>query len=283
MSTFVTTSQVETDSTLVAESLNGNKVRLSATVDASSTPEGTVTFKQGSTVLGDPVEVVNGKASTTVLAPAGNHTYTSTFTASDVLAFKPSSSTATVSVKTPSQVTVGLMNPIGAYGSTRLAVVSATVDGESATGNVAVKLDNGASVNVALKNGFGFYTVPGTTALGAHTLTASFAGSSTVSAATASTPLNVSKATTKTSFTLSPAKIKVKKSTKAKVTVTINGASVKPNGLIVIKSGSKVVGSGAVRTVSPPSRSPSRPRRASSTSRRRSPATATTPARRPRW
>lgn len=248
VSTFVTTSQVETDTTLAADSINGNKVRLSATVDASSSPEGTVTFKQGGTTLGSPVEVANGKATTTVLAPVGNQSYTATFTPADVLAFKSSTASASVAVKTPSQVTVGIMNPIGAYGSTRLAVVSATVDGDAATGRVALKLDSGAAVNVTLKNGFGFYTVPGTTALGAHTLSASFAGSSTVSAATASTPLNVTKATTKTSFTLSPAKIKVKKSTKAKVTVSINGAStVKPNGLIVIKSGSKVVGSGTVK------------------------------------
>lgn len=248
VSTFVTTSQVDTETTLAAESLNDSKVKLTATVDASSDVEGTVQFKQAGAALGAPVDVVSGKATKTLtLVPTGTYAYTAEFIPADSLSFNASTGSASATVKTPSQVAVGLLNPTGTYGSTRLAVVSATVDGAAATGNVQVKVDNGAAVNVALKNGFGFYTVPGTTALGSHTVTASLAGTSAYSADTASAALSVSKATTKTSFTLSPAKIKVKKATKAKVSVVINGAAVKANGAVVIKAGSKVVGKGTVR------------------------------------
>lgn len=248
-SNFTTTGQVDTDTTLVAESINGNKVRLTASVDAASDPVGSVQFADGGTLLGQPVDVVAGKAVKTVsLVSVGSHSYTATFTPDAIGAFTSSTDAKSVTVAAPSQVAVGLLNPVGTYGSSRLVVVSASADDAPATGSVSVKVDNGAAVNVTLKDGFGFYTLPGTTPLGAHTVTATLAGTAAYSADSATTPLTVTKATTKTSFTLSPAKVKVKKATKAKVVVAINGASgVKPNGSIVIKSGSKIVGKGTVK------------------------------------
>lgn len=248
VTSFVTSGQVDTETTLAVDSSNDNVVKLTATVDASSDPAGTVTFKEGSTTIGT-VEVEAGKATKKLsLVPTGSYSYTASFEPTDPLAFTASASSAVAStVKTASQVSVGVVNPTSTYGSTRLVAVAATVDGEAAAGAVSVKVDNGTAVSVSLVNGVGFYTVPGTTAVGSHTVSATFAGSGSVSSDVATSPLVVTKATTKTSFTLSPSKVKVKKTTKAKVTVAINGAStVKPSGAIVIKSGSKVVGSGTV-------------------------------------
>lgn len=249
VSTFVTTSQVDTDTSLVAESLNGNKVRLTATVDAASDAEGSVQFTEDGKAIGSPVDVADGHAAKTLsLVGLGDHHYAAAFTPADPLAFTASASeSVTVAVKTPSEVTVGLFNATGTYGSARLAAISATVDGEPATGKVSVAVDGGTAVDVTLSDGFAFYSVPGTTAVGSHRVTATLPGTSTVSADSASTTLTVTKATTTTSFALSPAKVKVGKATKAKVKVAITGASgVTPSGSVVIKSGARTVGTGIV-------------------------------------
>lgn len=250
VSNFATTSQVDTETSLEAEALFGYKVRLTATVDASADPVGTVTFKQGNDVIGSLVTVTDGKAvKNLTLVPTGDYSYSATFTPTEPLAFTESTSTTvSTSVRTPSLVTAGLLNPSGTYGSTRLLAVSASVDGEPATGSVSIRVDNGTPVTVPLLGGAAFYTVPGTSPVGAHTVTATLAGTGTYNQASRTIPMTVTKATTKTSFKFADATISARTTPKATVSVAINGAasSIKPSGKVTLRYGTKVVGTGTV-------------------------------------
>jgi len=248
-SNFTTNSQVDTETDLTAESINNNKVKLTATVDASSSPIGAVTFKEDGVAIGADVDVTGGKAvKTLTFVSLGDHTYSATFTPETPAFAASSSDPVETSVKTPTDLSVGILSPIGSFGSVRLAVVAATIDGAPATGHVTVRVDSGASVQVTLIGGVGFYTIPGTSAVGSHTLTASLAGTADYSADTATAPLKVTKATTKATIKLADATIKASTTPKATVTVVINGAahSVKPNGKITLRYGSKTVGKGTV-------------------------------------
>jgi hypothetical protein len=209
-----------------------------------------VTFKEDGTAIGSPVNVVDGKAvKNLTLVPVGDHHYSADFTPADPLAFTASSSgSVTTSVKTPSLVTAGLLNASGTYGSTRLLAVAAYVDGEPATGSVSIKVDNGTPVSVPLIGGAAFYTVPGTSPVGAHTVTATLAGTGTYNQASRTVPLTVTKATTKTSFKFADATISASTTPKTTVSVVINGAAstIKPSGKVTLRSGTKIVGTGTV-------------------------------------
>jgi hypothetical protein len=150
--------------------------------------------------------------------------------------------------KTRSQVFVGVVDLARTYGSPRLVAVSATVGSDAGTGAVSLTIDNGIPVEVPLVNGVGFYTIPGTTPVGGHRVVAAFPGSATVAASSATAPLVVTKASTRTRVTLSRSTVRLGKPIKARVTTTINGStSVKPTGTVVVKVGSRTVGSGKVR------------------------------------
>ena len=257
VSTFVTTSQVDTDTSLVATPVNGNdhKVTLTASIDATSDPVGTVLFKDGATELGAPVNVADAEAIKTLTGVSeGSHSYSAVFTPTDELSFTSSTSQPIdpTIVKAPAVVTVAVINPSSfltkTYGTTRLVAVSATVDGVATTGSVKIKVDNGTATTVTLANGAAFLTLPGTTAVGAHTVTASLDASDSHYATSGTGPLTVTKAATKASFKFSDATIKASTTPKATVTVTITGASssVKPSGTVTLKYGSKTVGHGTV-------------------------------------
>jgi hypothetical protein len=143
-----------------------------------------------------------------------------------------------------------LLNPTGNYGTTRLLAVAAYVDGEPATGSISIRVDHGTAVNVRLLGGAAFYTVPGTSSVGAHTVTATLAGTSTYTESARTVPLTVKKATTKTSFKFADSTIKASTTPKATVTVSINGASssIKPSGKVTLRYGTKVVGIGTVKS-----------------------------------
>lgn len=247
----------ETTTVLAAEALNGNQMKLTATVTGlpeGENPDGEVEFKEDGDVVATETVELNSEDENVAVATldevtSGEHTYTATFIPADDGLFKTSTSgSASSTVLTDSLVTVGIFNPTATFGTTRLVAISATIDREPATGSVQVKVDNGAPVTVPLvgDSGAAFYTVPGTTAFGAHTVTVTLAGTSGVFGDTATAPLTVTKATTKSTFKFSDATISASTTPKATATVTINGASVKPAGTVVFKEGSTTLGSGTL-------------------------------------
>lgn len=249
-SSFVTTSQVDTDTTLVATEEYGYKVKLTATVDAASSPVGSVIFKEGANPIGSPVEVVDGVATKNLtLVPKGDHSYSAEFVPDSIGAFTPSNSgTVTTSVKTPALVTAGLLNPTSTYGSNRLLAVAASVDGEPATGSVNISVDGGTPVAAPLLAGAAFYTIPGTSPVGAHSVKVTLPGGAEYNSASRTIPMTVTKATTKTSFKFVDATISASTTPKTTVTVAINGAAstIKPSGKVTLRYGTKIVGTGTV-------------------------------------
>jgi hypothetical protein len=159
----LTIGKASTTTTLTATTnttVYGQAVTFTATVAAVSpsvaTPTGTVTFKDGSTVLGT-VSLSNGSASlTTTHLAVGNHSITVTYNAS--ANFKTSSSTAypvTVSQDgTTAVVTSSVPNPVYGQSVTLKATVRASAPG-SGTPTGTVTFYHGATVlgTATLSNG----------------------------------------------------------------------------------------------------------------------------------
>jgi hypothetical protein len=171
----------------------GDSVTLTATVASASgtgaTPTGTVTFTQGGTTLGTVPIQGDGTAMLAITTlPAGadsiNATYNgdSTYTAS---ISSPISETVNAIVgTTPSQTTVGTSSEPAT--SLFPIVFTATVapvtpGGPTPTGMVSFTLD-GAPLSTALIQSDGTAAISTTLAVGAHTITASYAGDSTYAA-----------------------------------------------------------------------------------------------------
>ena len=105
---FTLNQQVLTSTALSATSGAAGAVRLTAVVTGDSAPAGTVTFKEGSTVVAANVPLTSGQAVAELTGvSAGAHTYTAEFTPASGTAFDPSASApATVTVKSASTISV---------------------------------------------------------------------------------------------------------------------------------------------------------------------------------
>jgi len=175
-------------------STTGQAVTLSATVtSAASVPTGTVTFRDGATVLGT-VTLVNGSASlvTSTLA-AGSHPLTAAYNGS-----------ATFAVSTSAVVTQLVNAPAAAATSTSLTstpnpsttgqavTLTATVTSAAGVPTGTVTFRDGATAlgTVTLVNGSASF-VTSTLAAGSHPLTAAFNGSAAFAASTSPTVIQV--------------------------------------------------------------------------------------------
>ncbi|WP_028046179.1 Ig-like domain-containing protein [Cellulomonas sp. URHE0023] len=140
---------------------SGADLVLTANV-APSAAAGTVTFKEGATVLGSG-SVSSGVATQTVTAPsAGDHAYTASFEPSDTAAFGPSSGsqTYTVVVGPNGQLTVTLTVPAAPVvdGALTFSVPTAAValSGQRDTGNTRITATaqlGGITVNDTRRDG----------------------------------------------------------------------------------------------------------------------------------
>lgn len=170
-SNYTINEQVLTSTTLSAASARAGEVTLTAVVSAATAPSGTVTFKEGGTVVAANVPLTSGQAvaSLTGIAP-GSHTYTAEFTPTGS-SFDPSTSTpATVVVKSASTTTVQ------APKTAEPGKVKVTVTVPGGTGEVAV-LEKGEELKSAmLKDGKAVLTLK--LKAGKHKLVAEFPGDS---------------------------------------------------------------------------------------------------------
>lgn len=164
--------------TATATSPSARKVVLRGVV-APSGAAGTVTFKDGATVVASAVPVVSGIATKTLTSvKPGAHYYTATFTPTDADAFEASAdttpykvtvrTTATISESYPTYVARGAR----ARGTITVALVGTTT---KATGKVQVKLGTKILVAGTLSSGRVTLTLPKLTR-GRKTLTIVWAG-----------------------------------------------------------------------------------------------------------
>lgn len=161
------------------------------TLTATVTPDapGTVQFRNGTALLGDPVTVTGGAASLTTTLPPGTHTLTATFTPTDPAAFTGSASAAVSYVVTAAATTTTALtaepNPATAGRPVRL---SATVSPRGVPGTVEF-LDGTAALGAqpVKRNGTAQFTSR-TLAPGRHTLTARFTPADPMAFGTSTSP-----------------------------------------------------------------------------------------------
>lgn len=238
---------VSTTTSLTAVGSPSGAVRLSAEVEPS-TAVGTVDYFEGSTKVGS-APLTDGESTLPLSkVEAGQRTYTARFVPTTAADFGPSTSTpATATVadaKYDDAITVSI--PTKAWGATNGAAVTIKKDGLDATGAVDFVFGNAPSVTGQLTNGAANLPIPSTTTPGVYWGVVTYGGDANFDKQFKLVTFTVTKATTSTKLTISPTKVKVKKTTRATVTVTIAGTAAKASGTVTLKIGSATVGTGTV-------------------------------------
>jgi hypothetical protein len=237
--------------TALSSSLNpstfGQSVTFSATVtSAGGTPNGKVTFKNGTAVLGSPT-LVNGVASVTTSAPtAGSPTITAAYNGST--GFLPSSNSLVQVVDqagTATTVTSSSSNP-STFGQSVTFTASVTSSGGTPTGSVTFK--NGAATlgKGTLSSGTVSFTTSATQLpSGADQITALYNGDKNHAAST-SAPFTqtVNKASTSTQLTTNPSTITAGQTVTLTATVTAAPGTV--TGTVTFTDGTKTLGHAAL-------------------------------------
>ncbi len=158
----------------------GATVTLTATVSPSAA--GSVTFRDGVTVIGT-ASVSGGTASTTTTSlPVGSRSLTASFVPTDSTAYSGSSSSAlsyTITSSGAAATTTSLTaSPAGSATSGATVTLTATVSPGAASGSVTFK-DGGTTIATTAVSGGSASTATTSLAVGAHTLTAEFVSSNT--------------------------------------------------------------------------------------------------------
>ena len=213
----------------------GQALSLTAHVVGLS-PTGTVTFKDGSSVLGT-ASLSSGSASLAVTFGAtGAHALTASYGGNGLNG--PSSSAALgETVNLSPSITVLTSNPAATSVGQSIAL-TARVTGYSPTGSVTFKDGTTVLGTAALSAGSAVLTTTLTTA-GSHSLTAAFAGNALNAASTSSTvPVLASLAPTTTALTASSTTATVGKP----ITLTAKVTGVTPSGSVTFRSGASTLG-----------------------------------------
>lgn len=161
----------------------GSAVTLSASVSAvnsaAGTPTGTVTWKEGSTVLGSASVNGSGSASTTISTlGVGNHTITADFAGSNGWQ-NSSASAGTQSVTSATSTTLGSSANPSTYGASvtfTATVASSPAGAGTPTGSVVFTIDGVAGSPVALNGSGQATTSTSSLSLGSHTVSVAFTG-----------------------------------------------------------------------------------------------------------
>lgn len=187
-SNFTLNEQVVTVTTLAATSEKAKKATLTATVEAETSPSGTVDFFEGDTEVASDVPLTSGAATTTITATPGEHTYTAVFSGDEGSVFESSTSEeATVTVVTSSKVSESFPASV-AKGKKAKGTITVTGDGATATGKVTLKEGSKTLASGNLKSGKVTFTL--SLKKGKHSIKAIYAGSSSVAGSSTSFTIN---------------------------------------------------------------------------------------------
>ncbi len=236
-------------STSLTSSLNpstaGQSVTFAAAVSGNNgTPTGTVTFEDGTTVLGTATLDSNGDASfTTSALAAGSHNITANYGGDANYASSSTALTQTVNALTSSTSLTSSLNPALAGQSITFA---ATVSGTSGTPTGTVTFEDGSTVlgtgTLDGNGNAGFST--SALAVGSHNITANYGGDGTYSASSAALTQVVNQNATTTAVTSScnPALA----GQPVTFTAAVSGNNGTPTGTVTFKDGSTVLGTGTL-------------------------------------
>lgn len=221
-------------------------LRLTATVQPA-TAEGTVEFFVNGVAQGDPVEV-DSLATARKDVPGltvGSYEVSAEFTPADPDEFAASSANGVGTIAPKAAGTATVTTQSGTWGVSRTITATLRNGTTNATGQVTLTYGS-VTQKANLAQGRATFTVPATTAVGSYTAKVTYPGDDNFAAGTSSKAFSITKASTRTSLSLTK-KVKVKKAGKATVKVAVNGSSQKANGRVVLKIGSKTVGTGTVK------------------------------------
>jgi len=237
----------------IASSTNPSSVGQAVTFTASvtgsgATPTGTVTFRDGATALCSNVALASGAASCTTSALAsGAHTINASYSGDSNYPSASASLTQTVN-KLASTVTVGSTpNPSTAGQS---VTISASVAGGSGTPTGTVTFLDGTSTlcsAVTLASGSATCAT-NTLAVGSHTITASYSGSATYAAGSATLTQAVNKINPTVTGSASPNPADA--GVAVMLTAILSGGAGAPTGTVDFLDGSTAIADCSARPVS---------------------------------
>jgi hypothetical protein len=211
-------------------------------VSGTSKPTGTVTFKEGAATLGTADLALVGTVQTAKLElttlPAGTHTITATYNGSTDFTVSTSLSVTITVGKTTTTTTASSSTPAPTPGQdVKLkAVVKQTSGTIKPTGSVTFK-EGSTTLGTATLALVGTtetakLTIPGGLSMGKHTITASYAGSSTFEASTSTVEVTVAKGSTLSTLTVTPVDANPGKSTIAVAVTAVAPATGVPSGTV---------------------------------------------------
>jgi hypothetical protein len=243
---FVQVVSPATTTTALTSSLTTSKafqaVTVTATVTASAgKATGTVTFKDGATVLGTAALDSNGRAALTyAFTTTGAHSLTAVYAGAASFAGSTSSAFAeTVKAATSTTLTSSL--PSSTFGQAVTLTVLVTADTGNVGGSVTFK-DGTTTIGTATLDSTGRATLSwNPSSAGAHSLSAVYAGTANFATSTSAVVAqSVSQAATTTALTSSVASAAAFQ--QATFTATVTAAGAKPAGTVTFKDGDAVLG-----------------------------------------
>lgn len=228
--------------------VNANTILTATATSTSGTPSGTVTFLDGTTVLGTAPLNASGVATLTVsFSTSGTHPLTATYPATGpyLAGTSPVLNQAVQTLTT----TVGLtssVNPVNVNGNTLLTATASSTTG-TPTGTITF-LDGTTILGTAPLNASGVATLTASFSTpGTHPLTASYAGTSPYGAGTSPVVSeNVQNFSTTATLTSSVNPVLISNSTT--LTVTIASSAGTPTGTVTFYDGTKAIGTATLNT-----------------------------------
>lgn len=216
---------------------------------APETAEGKVTFSENGKVLGTVDVDTNATATLDLTDVAkGAHEYQAVFTPTEPEDYTSVTSSIAVTVPDAKYTkAIGVEVPASSsYGAGRTVTVTVANADADATGKVSFVYGDAAETSATLVGGKATFAVPATLAVGTYYGAVSYEGDADFAEGFKLVKFTVAQAKTATTLKLAASKVKVKKSTKATVTVGITGSTLPANGTVVLKIGSTTVGTAKV-------------------------------------
>jgi len=238
-----------TTTTAITSSLNPSPGGISVTFSAAVSTNGsgltgTVTFKDGTTVLAAVTLATNGSASyTDTLLTVGTHPITAIYSGNTNNATSTGALSQVVQLATTSTVMTATPSP-ATYGTTVTLTAAVTGNGATPTGTITFK-DGAITLGTASLNGVGIASIATSTlAVGSHTLTAAYSGDSLDNSSTSNT-VTLSVLPTTTSVLTSNPNPSIA-GTAVIFSVTITGSGTTPTGIVTFKDGTNTLGTGTL-------------------------------------
>ncbi len=214
----------------------GTTLNLTARISGTGATTGTVTFLDGTTVLGSVALVGSSASFGTSFAISGSHSLSASYSGNS--AATASKSAALAEVVSPGSTATTLASSVNPIGVGRAVLLTARVSGGASSGTVLFRDGTATLGSGTLSNGVATFSAT-FSSVGSHALSASFGGSASLAASQSgnlaeSVTTNVSAST----LAVSPSPATVGQA--VRLSAAVSGFN--PSGSVTFKDGSTVLG-----------------------------------------